>query len=50
MYLLDLEIGKLTLESKLTKQVKEKHEKCQNEQLISKLSSNILSAYMVNFD
>ena len=50
MYLLDLEIGKLKYEENLERMVKERRESCQNNQLLGKLSSSIISSYMVYFE
>lgn len=48
--MLNLQIGKLKLEESLDKKVENKLHSCQNLNLLSRLSNNILSAYMVHFD
>lgn len=50
IYLLDLEIGRLRHEEQLEKTMKQRRESCQNNALVGRLSSSIISSYMVYFE
>lgn len=50
IYLLDLEIGRLRHEEQLEQLMRERRESCQNSQLVGRLSSSIISSYMVYFE
>lgn len=40
----------MKFEENIDKKIQQKREMCNNEALMSRMSKNILSAYMVNFD
>ena len=50
IYLLDLEIGRLRQEEQLEQAMKERRESCQNSALVGRLSSSIISGYLVHFE
>lgn len=50
MYLLDLEIGKLTFEKKLPHIVETKLTSCNNPDLLMRMSNSVLSSFMLHFE